>query len=122
MRSCLISAVGGALRAAWIEECRAETACGRPAATRLSLTERISASPSVLRLSGISAMPRRAATVGPAGHWPAVEDRISPAGHGVGAEDRARDLGAAGADQAAQADDLAGAHGQIDVARCRSAR
>ena len=35
----------------------------------------------------------------------------------VGAEDRTRDLGAAGADQAAQTDDLAGTHRQIDVGK-----
>ena len=38
-------------------------------------------------------------------------------GYPVGAEDRARHLGAAGADQSAQADDFAGAHGQIDVGK-----
>ena len=41
--------------------------------------------------------------------------------HAVGAEDRARHLGAAGADQAAQADDFAGAHGQIDAGKAARA-
>ena len=73
-----------------------------------SRTGRIMKSPCSLRLSGSIAIPRRAACAR-ALH----DDRrarrttISPAVEVVGAEDRPRDLGAAAADEAGEADDLA---------------
>ena len=87
-----------------------------PASTMLSPTERASASPCVLRFSGISAMPRRVAGFDRSADRLAEQPDLA-GGHAVGAEDCARDLAAAGADQAAQADDLPGAHGQIDVGK-----
>ena len=76
MRSCRIRP--SAVRCAWRWSNRPLGNSFRSAdTTRLSLTERNSARPSLLRLSGISAMPRRAARSGSPEMVLAVEDDLA---------------------------------------------
>ena len=66
-------------------------------------------------------MPRASDAAGPAVNG-SPQSGPRPRSTAVGAENRARDFAAAGADQSRQADDLAFAHVEVDVARRRSRR
>ena len=72
-----------------------------------------------MRDSGIIATPARSRARGPPDSASPAASSTVPAVGALGAEDRARELGAPGADEPGEADDLARAHGEAHAVHAR---